>query len=183
MSKYFIFIPNLLSIIRIYLMYPLLTFIAEENYLFALYIFTIAAATDGLDGYLARVMDWQTDLGKILDPIADKVLLIGTIFILWMNSHIPIFVLSVFILRDFIIIMGAAFHMTVYETAAPNPNIFGKITTFVHIGYLAGVFVDIIFSLNLTNVAIDCLVALVTLISLFLYGLNWFKLTAKLHRE
>ena len=122
MSKYFIFIPNLLSIIRIYLMYPLLTFIAEENYLFALYIFTIAAATDGLDGYLARVMDWQTDLGKILDPIADKVLLIGTIFILWMNSHIPIFVLAVFILRDFIIIMGAAFHMTVYETAAPNPN-------------------------------------------------------------
>ena len=183
MSKYFIFIPNLLSIIRIYLMYPLLTFIAEENYLFALYIFTIAAATDGLDGYLARVMDWQTDLGKILDPIADKVLLIGTIFILWMNSHIPIFVLAVFILRDFIIIMGAAFHMTVYETAAPNPNIFGKITTFVHIGYLAGVFVDIIFSLNLTNVAIDCLVALVTLISLFLYGLNWFKLTVKLHRE
>jgi cardiolipin synthase len=183
MSKYFIFIPNLLSIIRIYLMYPLLTFIAEENYLFALYIFTIAAATDGLDGYLARVMDWQTDLGKILDPIADKVLLIGTIFILWMNSHIPIFVLAVFILRDFIIVMGAAFHMTVYETAAPNPNIFGKITTFVHIGYLAGVFVDIIFSLNLTNVAIDCLVALITLISLFLYGLNWFKLTAKLHRE
>ena len=183
MSKYFIFIPNLLSIIRIYLMYPLLTFIAEENYLFALYIFTIAAATDGLDGYLARVMDWQTDLGKILDPIADKELLIGTIFILWMNSHIPIFVLAVFILRDFIIIMGAAFHMTVYETAAPNPNIFGKITTFVHIGYLAGVFVDTIFSLNLTNVAIDCLVALVTLISLFLYGLNWFKLTVKLHRE
>jgi len=148
-----------------------------------LYNFTIAAATDGLDGYLARVMDWQTDLGKILDPIADKVLLIGTIFILWMNSHIPIFVLAVFILRDFIIVMGAAFHMTVYETAAPNPNIFGKITTFVHIGYLAGVFVDTIFSLNLTNVAIDCLVALVTLISLFLYGLNWFKLTVKLHRE
>ena len=85
MSKYFIFIPNLLSIIRIYLMYPLLTFISEENYLFALYIFVIAAATDGLDGYLARVMSWQTDLGKILDPVADKVLLIGTILILWLS--------------------------------------------------------------------------------------------------
>ena len=69
------------------------------------------------------------------------------------------------------------------SAAAPNPNAFGKITTFVHIGYLAGVFVDIIFSLNLTNVAVDCFVALVTLISLFLYGLNCFKLTAKLHRE
>ena len=167
MSKYFIFIPNLLSIIRIYLMYPLLTFISEENYLFALYIFVIAAATDGLDGYLARVMNWQTDLGKILDPVADKVLLIGTILILWINSYIPIFV----------------FHMTVYETAAPNPNIFGKITTFVHIGYLAGVFIDIIFDLNITNFVVDLSVALITLFSLFLYGLNWFKLTAKLHRE
>ena len=183
MSKYFIFIPNLLSIIRIYLMYPLLTFISEENYLFALYIFVIAAATDGLDGYLARVMNWRTELGKILDPIADKVLLIGTILILWMNSYIPTFVLAVFVLRDFIIILGAAFHMTVYETAAPNPNIFGKITTFVHIGYLAGVFVDIVFALNLTNFLVDTSVALVTLISLFLYGFSWFKLTAKLHRE
>ena len=183
MSKYFIFIPNLLSITRIYLMYPLLTFIAEENYLFALYIFAIAAATDGLDGYLARVMDWQTDLGKILDPIADKILLIGTILIIWLNSYIPLFVLIVFVLRDFMIIMGAAFHMTVYETAAPNPNAFGKLTTFLHIGYLAGVFIDIIFNFNLTNMLVDISVAIVTLVSLFLYGMNWFKLTAQLHRE
>ena len=48
---------------------------------------------------------------------------------------------------------------------------------------LAGVFIDIIFDLNLINFVIDFLVALITLISLFLYGLNWFKLTAKLHRE
>jgi hypothetical protein len=79
--------------------------------------------------------------------------------------------------------MGAAFHMTVYETTAPNPNIFGKITTFVHIGYLAGVFIDIILNLNLTNFFIDFSVASITVISLFIYGLNWFKLTAQLHRE
>ena len=182
MSKYFIFIPNLLSIIRIYLMYPLLTFISEENYILALYIFIVAAATDGLDGYLARVMNWQTDLGKILDPVADKVLLIGTILILWMNNHIPIYVLIVFVLRDFIIIVGAAFHMTVYETAAPNPNIFGKITTFVHIGYLAGVFIDIIFMLNIINFFIDVFVALITITSLLLYGVNWLNLTAELNR-
>ena len=182
MSKYFIFIPNLLSIIRIYLMYPLLTFISEENYIFALYVFIVAAATDGLDGYLARVMNWQTDLGKILDPVADKVLLIGTILILWMNNHIPIYLLIVFVLRDFIIIMGAAFHMTVYEIAAPNPNIFGKITTFVHIGYLAGVFIDIIFMLNIISFFIDAFVALITMTSLLFYGVNWFKRTAELNR-
>ena len=107
-------------------MYPLLSFIGDENFLFALYIFVIAAATDGLDGYLARVMGWQTDLGKILDPIADKVLLIGTIFILWINGYIPLFVLIIFVLRDFIIILGAAFHMTVYDTDTPAPKIFGR---------------------------------------------------------
>ena len=183
MIKYFIFIPNLLSIVRIYLMYPLLTFIAEENYIFALYIFIIAAATDGLDGYLARVMDWQTELGRILDPVADKVMLIGTVLILWLNSYIPLFVVAVFVIRDFIIIMGAAFHMTVYETAVPNPNVFGKITTFVHIGYLAAVFIDIIFNFALTTLLVDIIVALVTLVSLLLYGINWFRLTAQLNRE
>jgi len=183
MSKYFIFIPNLLSIIRILLMYPLLSFIGDENFLFALYIFVIAAATDGLDGYLARVMDWQTDLGKILDPIADKVLLIGTIFILWMNGYIPLFVLIIFVLRDFIIILGAAFHMTVYDTDTPAPNIFGKITTFSHIAYLAFVFIDIIFGLTITTLAIDIIVASITFISLALYGAGWSKLSAKLHRE
>ena len=47
----------------------------------------------------------------------------------------------------------------------------------------AGVFIDIIFGLNLITLTINFSVALITLISLFLYGLNWFKLTAKLHRE
>ena len=183
MKQYFIFIPNLLSIFRIFLMYPLLTFISQENYLFALYIFIFAAITDALDGYLARFMDWSTDLGKILDPIADKVLLIGTILILWMNGYIPFFVLLVFVLRDFVIILGASFHMTVYETPTPTPNLFGKITTFIHITYLACVFIDIIFELSISNFYVDLSVALVTIISLILYGINWFKLTAKMHRE
>jgi hypothetical protein len=53
----------------------------------------------------------------------------------------------------------------------------------VHIGYLAGIFVDIIFGLNLMSLMVDICVACVTLVSLFLYGLNWSKLTAQLHRE
>ena len=76
-----------------------------------------------------------------------------------------------------------AFHMTVYETATPAPNVFGKVTTFSHITYLVSVFIDIIFSLNITNFIIDFAVANITAISLILYGSSWFKLTAKLHRE
>ena len=45
-----------------------------------------------MDGFLARKMNWQTDLGAILDPIADKLLLSGTIFILWLNQYIPFYI-------------------------------------------------------------------------------------------
>jgi biotin transporter BioY len=74
--------------------------------------------------------------------------------------------------------------MTVYETGAPSPNTFGKITTFVHIGYLASVFIDILFSYNISNnFIVEVSVVLITLVSLVIYGINWFKLTAKMHNE
>ena len=115
----------------------------------------------GLDGYLARVMDWQTDLGKILDPIADKVLLIGTILILWLNGYIPLFVLAIFVLRDLMIIIGAAFHMTVYETATPAPNVFlAKVKTSIQLCSLCG----FLLSLYLGN-------ALLLFLSYFLFFL------------
>ena len=78
MSRYFIFIPNFLSIVRIGLVYPILNNINNADYLEGLIFFAIASITDALDGFLARRMSWQTDLGKILDPVADKLLLSGS---------------------------------------------------------------------------------------------------------
>ena len=71
MSKYFIFIPNLLSIIRIALVYPVLNNIFLGQFILSIIFFLIASITDALDGFLARRMNWQTNLGKILDPVAD----------------------------------------------------------------------------------------------------------------
>ena len=100
MTKYFIFIPNLLSIIRIALVYPILNNIYLGNFKISIAIFLVASLTDALDGFLARKMEWQTDLGQILDPVADKLLLSGTVFILWLNEYIPfyIFVLKIIII-------------------------------------------------------------------------------------
>ena len=69
MSRYFIFIPNLLSIVRIGLVYPILNNIYLNNFQLSIVFFIAAALTDALDGFLARKMNWQTDLGTILDPI------------------------------------------------------------------------------------------------------------------
>ena len=121
MSKYFIFIPNLLSIIRIALVYPILYNIFLGNFIVSIIYFVIASVTDALDGFLARKMDWQTQLGKILDPVADKLLLSGTIFILWLNEYIPFYIFIIFISRDIAILIGAAIKMTLIESATPLP--------------------------------------------------------------
>ena len=65
MNKYFIFIPNLLSIIRIALIYPILNNIYLGNFKISIIFFLVASLTDALDGFLARKMNWQTELGQI----------------------------------------------------------------------------------------------------------------------
>ena len=95
-SRYFIFIPNLLSIVRIGLVYPILNNISLGNFQLGIMFFIIAAITDAVDGFLARKMNWKTNLGKILDPVADKLLLSGTIFILWLNAYIPFYIFVIF---------------------------------------------------------------------------------------
>ena len=115
MSRYFIFIPNLLSLIRIALVYPILNNIYLGNFEVSIFFFLIASITDALDGFLARKMNWQTDLGIMLDPIADKLLLSGTVFILWLNQFIPFYIFVIFITRDIAILLGAAIQMTLIE--------------------------------------------------------------------
>ena len=136
MSKYFIFIPNLLSLLRIGLVYPILNNIYLGEFIISFIYFVVAAITDALDGFLARKMNWQTYLGTILDPVADKLLLSGTIFILWINEYIPLYIFIIFFGRDVVILLGAAIHMTLIETDTPLPNILGKITTTLQVIYI-----------------------------------------------
>ena len=183
MSKYFIFIPNLLSIIRIGLVYPILNNIFIGNFIISLSFFLVASLTDALDGFLARKMKWQTYLGTILDPIADKLLLSGTIFILWLNAYIPLYIFVIFIGRDVAILLGAAIHMTLIESNTPLPNILGKITTGLQIAYIAIIFFFQIFEIDLSLIILDAFILLVTLMSLVVYSKNWLLEINKYHNE
>ncbi|MBL6818621.1 MAG: CDP-alcohol phosphatidyltransferase family protein [SAR86 cluster bacterium] len=183
MSKYFIFIPNLLSIIRIGLVYPILNNIFIGNFLISLIYFLLASITDALDGFLARRMKWQTYLGTILDPIADKLLLSGTIFILWLNFYIPLYIFVIFIGRDVAILLGAAVHMTLIESETPLPNILGKITTGLQIAYIVIIFLFQIFNVDMTLILLDTFILVVTLMSLIVYAKNWFRNINEYHNE
>ena len=183
MSKYFIFIPNFLSIIRIALVYPILNNIFLGNFVTSIGFFAFASITDALDGYLARKMNWQTYLGTILDPIADKLLLSGTIFFLWINSYIPLYIFVIFIGRDIAILLGAAVHMTLIESETPLPNILGKLTTGLQIAYIIVVFIFEIFDIAFSLMALDIFIIIVTLLSLVVYSRNWFLSINKYHNE
>ena len=183
MTKYFIFIPNLLSIIRIALVYPILNNIYLGNFKISVIFFLVASLTDALDGFLARKMHWQTDLGQILDPVADKLLLSGTIFILWLNNYIPFYIFIIFISRDTAILIGAAIQMSIIESDTPAPNLLGKLTTSLQIIYISLIFLNEIFGLNLTFNFLDVLIIFVTLLSLLVYAFNWYKDLRKYHNE
>ncbi len=183
MKKYFIFIPNLLTIIRIALVYPILNNIYLGNFEISIIYFIVASVTDGLDGFIARKMNWQTELGTLLDPVADKILLSGSIFILWLNQYIPFYIFVIFFSRDVAILLGAAIRMSVIESDTPTPNFLGKLTTTLQIIYIAIIFLKVIIELDFGLFFLDVFIILVTILSLIVYAYNWVRDLRTYHNE
>ena len=100
-------LPNFISITRIALVGPILIYIQTEQYGLALALFLVAGVSDGIDGYLAKTFDWQTRLGVILDPFADKVLVGVTFFAIVINGLAPLWFAVLVILRDIVIMASA----------------------------------------------------------------------------
>lgn len=126
-------IPNLLTVLRILLVGPIVWLLAEERYVQALLIFAVAGVSDGLDGYLAKRNGWITRLGSFLDPIADKLLLVGSYVVLGWTGVLPIWLVLLVLGRDVVIVSGAfAFHYLVGQFEA-EPTIISKINTFAQI--------------------------------------------------
>lgn len=101
-------IPNILSVIRILLVFVFVfVFFAVDNLYLALLIFLIAGATDVVDGYLARRNNWISNLGKILDPFADKLMQCTVLVCLWIKQLVPWwFVVPFFAKELFTLIIG-----------------------------------------------------------------------------
>ena len=89
----FSILPNALSIIRIILTVPIVIALLKEQYLLTLLIFLVAGISDALDGWIAKQFSFQTRLGSILDPVADKVLLTCTFIALYWVNILPLWLL------------------------------------------------------------------------------------------
>ena len=109
-------LPNALTASRICIAAPLGHFIVQQQYTTALVLGLVAGFTDLLDGFLARRLNALSRLGAILDPIADKILILVTFTTLAMVDIIPWTVAAIVLLRDLVIVAGAGFY---YQFVGP----------------------------------------------------------------
>ena len=124
---------------------------------------------------MARKLNWQSELGKILDPVADKLLLSGTIFVLWLSDLIPFYMFLILIARDVIILLGAAFQMTLTDSKAPYPNFLGKFTTIILIVYIAIILLASFLNQESNLVILEIFISSVAIFSLVTYAISWIK--------
>lgn len=122
-------LPNSLSIFRLFLTIFFILSIHYQKYNTALILFVVQAISDLLDGFFARIMKEKTYLGSILDPLADKVMLVSSYIVLSANNIIPIWVTLTVLLRDIILSSGFLVLYRLSHKTRPSPTIISKITT------------------------------------------------------
>ncbi len=102
-------IPNTLTVIRLLLIPLIVFYIFTGNYILAFVFFTISGITDIADGFIARKFNLISNFGKLMDPLADKLTQIATLASLVFTDIIPVWILLVVFLKEFIMICGASF--------------------------------------------------------------------------
>jgi cardiolipin synthase len=126
-------IPNIISLLRILLVLPVVWLLLNKEYSLALMLFFVAGISDGIDGYLAKRNHWESRLGSILDPLADKLLLISSYMALGWLGNIPMWLVLVVLLRDLVIVMGAVTYHVKFGEFEMTPTVVSKINTFFQI--------------------------------------------------
>jgi len=127
------FIPNALCVLRMLLVVPVAWLLMKQDFQRTMWLFAFAAATDGLDGFLAKRCGWTSELGKILDPLADKILLVGTYITLAAIGFVPMWLAVTVVGRDIVITVGALLYNWLYGYPNGRPTGISKLNTLCQI--------------------------------------------------
>lgn len=122
-------IPNLISVFRLLLVPPVVLLILADRYLAGLTLFFIAGLSDAVDGFLAKRYDWASELGGFLDPLADKLLMVGAVLALASKGLIPLWLTTLIVLRDLIIVGGALCYLIFIGRFQAEPTLISKLNT------------------------------------------------------
>ena len=168
-------IPNLICVLRILLIAPIVVTLLEHDYRLALLLIFIAGFSDGLDGFLAKTFDWRTRLGGLLDPLADKLLMLALFLTLTYMGLAPVWLAALVIGRDIIIVTGAVAYNVLVGPVRPDPSMISKANTSCQLLYLLLVIAEQAFGWPLSTAILVCGagVMFTSVISGMGYVLHW----------
>jgi len=123
------YIPNLITVLRVVAAPALILLLKNGNYELALVLFLVAGISDGLDGYIAKRFNVQSQFGAMLDPVADKILLVSCFVMLTLLGYLPFWLLVLISFRDLVIVGGYLVLVMLKVTVKMAPSVVSKINT------------------------------------------------------
>jgi len=173
------YLPNVISILRIALVAPLIAMIVSGRNETALVLAAVAGVSDGVDGYLARRFQWQSRLGSILDPVADKLMLVGCMIALGWLTEVPRWLVALVVARDAVIAFGVLAWHRVLRNFEAHPSWLSKTTTVAQIGFVLLVLANHAFAWNVPMEIPVWIVAILTAASGLDYVARWGRLARR----
>lgn len=168
--------PNFLTILRIVIIpiYLKVYYSTLENrHLIAGFLFIMAGITDILDGYIARKFNMTSDLGALLDPLADKLILFAVLIPFYKQGILPLWILIVLVVKEIMMMFGGGVLYLFKDKLVIPSNIFGKVATFFF--YAASL--SIIFKLPaLLSTILFVITVVLNVVALTNYLIGCFKL-------
>ncbi|MCW8915651.1 MAG: CDP-alcohol phosphatidyltransferase family protein [Magnetovibrio sp.] len=170
-------LPNIITLLRIAATPIVVWLIVEQYMMWAFWVFVVAGISDAVDGFIAKQFNMETELGKYLDPIADKALLVSVYITLGIWGHIPTWLVILVVFRDLAIVGGALLFETMTHSLTMQPLMISKINTTLQIALVSAVMAMVGYGIELDG-ALDLLVALTaaaTVLSGLAYAVVWVK--------
>lgn len=179
-------LPNLISLARL-MSVPLTVYLILRGFdLAAFWLFVVAAASDAVDGFLAKRLGQSSELGRYLDPIADKTLLVGVYLTLGNMGHLATWLVILVVFRDLIIVGGVVLtKLNNGQVKMMRPLMVSKVNTAAQIALAAVVLARLGFGFgeSVLDVVLIYLVAATTLASGGAYVVSWGRHSASLEEE
>lgn len=126
-------LPNAICVMRMLLIVPILWALQTGEYELTLVLFAIAGFSDGLDGFLAKRFGWRSELGGLLDPLADKMLLVSVFLTITLLDLVPVWLTSFVIGRDVLIVAGAIAYSAFVGPVQGRPTAVSKLNTLLQL--------------------------------------------------
>lgn len=163
-------VANIVTTSRLFMLPFVVYFLLQEQRITAFIIMLILLLSDGVDGYIARKFNQETEAGKILDPLCDKICLAVILITLLLINSIPIWIVILIISRDVLILVGS-YIVLKQKSIVLTSNLLGKIT-----GIIFGAII-LAYTLNLRQVGLVFLYLSIPAIigSFVLYTHRYFK--------